>query len=124
MPLGGTLAPDTRVVMFTPLMPSDEKEEAYAPQFSPTTGPPSKPVRLAFGALVIKQRLGLIDWGTVEQIREKQYLQLFLGSAGYSSKARFDPSMMVHFRKGQPSQRVAIHRDRSDQARRTDRRAR
>jgi len=56
-------------------------------------------VRLAFGALFIKQRLGLSDEETVEQIRENAYMQFFLGFAGYSSKAPFDPSMMVHFRK-------------------------
>jgi hypothetical protein len=56
-------------------------------------------VRLAFGALFIKQRLGLTDEETVEQIRENAYMQFFLGFAGYSSKAPFAPSMMVHFRK-------------------------
>jgi len=45
------------------------------------------------------QRLGLTDEETVEQIRENGYMQFFLGFAGYSSKAPFDPSMMVHFRK-------------------------
>jgi hypothetical protein len=70
-----------------------------ASQFNPTTGAPAKPVRLAFGALFIKQRLGLTDEETVEQIRENGYMQFFLGFAGYSSKAPFDPSMMVHFRK-------------------------
>jgi hypothetical protein len=55
-------------------------------------------VRLAFGALFIKQRLGLTDEETVEQIRENAYMQFFLGFAGYSSKPPFDPSMMVHFR--------------------------
>jgi len=71
----------------------------YAPQFNSTTGAPAKPVRLAFGALFIKQRLGLSDEETVEQIRENAYMQFFLGFAGYSSKSPFDPSMMVHFRK-------------------------
>ena len=80
-------------------MPSEELEETYAPQFSPTTGAPAKPVQLAFGALFIKQRLGLADEETVEQIREIAYMQFFLDFAGYSSKAPFDPSMMVHFRK-------------------------
>ena len=80
-------------------MPWEELEETYAPQFNPTTGAPAKPVRLAFGALFIKQRLGLTDEETVEQIRENAYMQFFLGFAGYSSKAPFDPSMMVHFRK-------------------------
>ena len=80
-------------------MPWEELEETYAPQFSPTTGAPAKPVRLAFGALFIQQRLGLTDEETVEQIRENAYMQYFLGFACYSSKAPFDPSMMVHFRK-------------------------
>ena len=48
--------------------------------------------------LFIKQRLGLSDEETVEQIRENPYLQVFLGFAGYSTKAPFDLSMMVHFR--------------------------
>jgi IS5 family transposase len=99
VPFGGTLDPDNRWVLFSSLMPWEELEETYAPQFSPTTGAPAKSVRLAFGALFIKQRLGLSDEETVEQIRENAYLQFFLGFAGYSSKAPFDPSMMVHFRK-------------------------
>ena len=99
VPFGGTLAPDNRWVLFSRLMPWEELEETYAPQFNPTTGAPAKPVRLAFGALFIKQRLDLSDEETVEQIRENAYMQFFLGFAGYSSKSPFDPSMMVHFRK-------------------------
>ena len=99
VPFGGTLDPDNRWVLFSRLMPWEELEETYAPQFNPTTGAPAKPVRLAFGALFIKQRLGLSEEETVEQIRENAYMQFFLGFAGYSSKLPFDPSMMVHFRK-------------------------
>jgi hypothetical protein len=99
VPFGGTLDPNNRWVVFSSLLPWEELEETYAPQFSPTTGAPAKSVRLAFGALFIKQRLGLTDEETVEQIRENAYMQFFLGFAGYSSKAPFDPSMMVHFRK-------------------------
>ena len=99
MPFGGILDPANRWVLFSSLMPWEELEATYAPQFSPTTGAPAKPVRLALGALFIKQRLGLIDEETVEQIRENAYMQFFLGFAGYSSKIPFDPSMMVHFRK-------------------------
>jgi len=99
VPFGGSLDPNNRWVVFSSLMPWEELEETYAPQFSPTTGAPAKSVRLAFGALFIKQRLGLTDEETVEQIRENAYMQFFLGFAGYSSKAPFDPSMMVHFRK-------------------------
>jgi len=96
---GGTLDSDKRWVTFSSLMPWEELEATYAPQFSPTTGAPAKSVRLAFGALFIKQRLGLTDEKTVEQIRENAYMQFFLGFAGYSSKAPFDPSMIVNFRK-------------------------
>ena len=99
IPFGGILDPDNRWVVFSSLMPWDELEDTYAPQFNPTTGAPAKPVRQAFGALFIKQRLGLTDEETVEQIRENAYMQYFLGFSGYSSKAPFDPSMMVHFRK-------------------------
>jgi IS5 family transposase len=99
VPFGGTLDPKNRWVLFSSLMPWEELEATYAPQFSPTTGAPAKPVRLAFGALFIKQRLGLTDEETVEQIRENAYMRFFLGFAGYSRKAPFDPSMMVHFRK-------------------------
>ena len=102
VPFGGTLDPNNRCVVFSSLMPWEELEEIYAPQFSPTTGAPAKSVRLAFGALFIKQRLGLTDEETVEQIRENAYMQFFLGFVGYSSKAPFDPSMMVHFRKRFP----------------------
>lgn len=77
VPFGGTLDPDNRWVLFSTLMPWEELEETYAPQFSPTTGAPAKSVRLAFGALFIKQRLGLTDEETVEQIRENIYLQFF-----------------------------------------------
>jgi hypothetical protein len=100
-------------VLLATLIPSDEIEEVYATQLSPTTGAPAKPAHLAFGALFIKQRLALTDEETVEQIRENPYLQFFLGFASYSTKAPFDPSMMVHFRKAQPSRRVAIFRGRS-----------
>jgi hypothetical protein len=99
VPFGGMLDPENRWVLFATLMPSDEIEEAYAPQFSPTIGAPAKPARLAFGALFIKQRLGLSDEETVEQIRENGYMQFFLSFAGYSSKAPFDPLVIVYFRK-------------------------
>ena len=79
MPFGGTLDPDNRWVNFSALMPWVELEETYATQFNPTTGAPAKPVRVAFGALFIKQRLGLTDEETVEQIRENAYMQYFLG---------------------------------------------
>jgi IS5 family transposase len=81
--------PNNLWAVFSSLMPWDELEETYALRFSSTTGAPAKSVRLAFGALFIKQRLGLTDEETVEQIRENAYMQFCLGFAGYSSKAPF-----------------------------------
>lgn len=56
-------------------------------------------MRIALGALVIKERLGLSDEETVEQIRENPYLQYFLGYESFRCEAPFEASMMVHFRK-------------------------
>jgi hypothetical protein len=44
---------------------------------------------VAFGALYIKQKLGLTDEETVHQIRENAYMHYFLGFAGYVAKAPF-----------------------------------
>jgi len=62
-------------------------------------GPPAKSVRVALGALIIKERLGTSDRETVEQIKENPYLQYFLGFKEYSDKAPFHPTMFVNFRK-------------------------
>jgi Transposase domain (DUF772) len=51
------------------------------------------------GALIIKERLGLSDRETVEQIRENPYLQYFVGLNKYSNEAPFEASMLVHFRQ-------------------------
>jgi transposase, IS5 family len=59
----------------------------------------AKPARVAFGALIIKETLGLTDEETVEQIRENPYLQYFLGFKKYTNKKPFDPSLMVRFRQ-------------------------
>lgn len=65
--------------------------------FNPTTDAPAKFVRMAFGALFIKQRLGLTDEESAELIQENAYVQFFLGFSGDFSKAAFELSMMVHF---------------------------
>ncbi|MCP9909469.1 hypothetical protein KBZ15_06020 [Cyanobium sp. BA20m-p-22] len=75
----------------------EQLEETYAPHFNPATGAPAKPVRMAYGAYFINQRIGLSNEETVEQIREYAYIAVSLGFAGYSSIAPFAPSMVVHF---------------------------
>jgi len=100
LPFGGKLRSDNRWVVKAKLIPWDEFEESYSKNFSSNgQGAPSKPVRIALGALIIKERLGTSDEETVEQIRENPYLQYFLGSHAYQEEALFDPSMFVHFRK-------------------------
>jgi hypothetical protein len=54
---------------------------------------------MALGALIIKEKLGISDRETVEQIRENPYLQYFIGQSTYSNELPFDPSLLVHFRQ-------------------------
>jgi IS5 family transposase len=82
------LDPDNRWLLFHLLMPLEEMEDTYAPQFSSTTGAPANSVRMAFGALFIKQRLGLSDEEIVEQIRENPYMQFFLALLAIPVKRR------------------------------------
>jgi len=62
-------------------------------------GAPALPSRVALGALLIKERLGLTDRETVEAIQENPYLQFFLGKEEFSHERPFDASVMVDFRK-------------------------
>ena len=61
-------------------------------------GAPAKSGRIAFGTLMIKERLRVTDEETVEQIAETPYLQYFWGLCEYRQEWLLDPSMMVHFR--------------------------
>ena len=62
-------------------------------------GRPSKDIRIALGALIIQQTLGVSDEETVQQIEENLYLQYFIGIKKYTNQRPFDPSLMVWFRK-------------------------
>jgi hypothetical protein len=100
LPFGGKLSGDNRWVRLADIIPWDLAESFYAEQFSQNPqGPSAKPARLALGALIIKERLGVSDEEAVEQIRENPYLQYFLGLYEFRDQAPFDPSMYVHFRK-------------------------
>ena len=99
LPFGGRLRSDNRWVTLAKLIPWDEFEDKYASLFSEDQGSPAKPFRMALGALIIKERLGITDEETVEQIRETPYLQYLIGLTEYRDEAPFDSSMMVHFRK-------------------------
>ena len=100
LPFGGKLRSDNRWVRLAKLIPWDEFETDYCKTLSDSEfGPPAKSVRVALGALIIKERLGTSDRETVEQIRENPYLQYFLGYKQYEYCEPFEPSMFVYFRK-------------------------
>ena len=99
LPFGGKLSGENRWVKLAEVIPWESFESEYAEQFSQTMGAPAKPFRVALGALIIKEKLGVSDEETVEQIRENPYLQYFLGFSEYRDTAPFDASMLVHFRQ-------------------------
>lgn len=98
-PLEGKLSEDNRWVIMAELIPWSEFEEEYATLFSEEMGAPAKSFRMALGALIIKEKLGISDRETVEQIIENPYLQYFIGMSAYSNETPFDASMLVHFRE-------------------------
>jgi len=79
--------------------PRYEAELLYAKKFPSKKVAPPLTVRMALGSLIIKEKLGLSDDETIEQIRENPYLQYFIGLESYQHEAPFDGSMLTHFRK-------------------------
>lgn len=99
LPFGGKLNKRNRWVRLAEMVPWEKVEKSYSEHFSGKgMGAPAKSAQIAFGALIIKERLGITDEETVEQISENPYLQYFLGLREYQQEPLFDPSMMVHFR--------------------------
>ena len=99
LPIGTKLSQENRWVVMANLIPWEEFEEEYARLFSEEMGAPALPFRMALGSLIIKEKLGISDRETVEQIRENPYLQYFIGLKSYSFEAHYNASMLVHFRK-------------------------
>jgi hypothetical protein len=99
LPFEGKLSEDNRWVIMASLIPWSEFEDEYASIFSEEIGAPAKSFRMALGALIIKEKLGISDRETVEQIKENPYLQYFIGISSYSNETPFDASMLVHFRQ-------------------------
>ena len=100
MPFNGGLRSDNRWIKIAKFIPWEDFEILYSKSLSGSQmGSPALSVRIAIGALIIKERLGTSDEETVEQIRENPYLQYFLGFKGYKDEAPFHPTMFVHFRK-------------------------
>jgi hypothetical protein len=104
LPSCGKLSASNRWVKMAQVIPWSEFESEYAENFPTEMGAPAKSWRMALGALIIKEKLGISDRETVEQIRENPYLQYFIGQSSYSNELPFDPSLLVHFR-----QRISPH---------------
>ncbi|SDI35772.1 IS5 family transposase [Natribacillus halophilus] len=100
LPFGGKLNPDNRWVVLASMIPWWKVEEAYMETLKDLTqGNQAYSVRMALGALIIKEKLDTSDRETVEQITENPYLQYFLGLPEFTETAPFDGSSMTHFRK-------------------------
>ncbi len=99
LPVAMQLSSDNRWVIMAELIPWSEFESEYAEKFSEKMGAPAKPFRMALGALIIKETLGISDRETVQQIKENPYLQYFIGLSEYSNDSPFEASMMVYFRE-------------------------
>ena len=99
LPFGGKLSNTNRWVELARIMPWELIEKCYAQSLSGSgQGAPAMSGRMAYGALIIKERLGVTDAESVLQIQENPYLQYFLGLHEYRDQEPFNSSMMVHFR--------------------------
>jgi len=104
LPFGGSLLASNRWVRLAQMIPWGQFEESYCSNLSKSgQGPPAFSVRMALGALIIKERLGVTDEECVEQIRENPYLQYFCGLKAFTTEPPFHPTMFVHFRKRFPA---------------------
>jgi len=99
MPFSGKLNPENRWVKLAQIVPWELAEQIYADAFCDDFGAPALSARVALGALLIKEREGLTDRGTVATIQENPYMQFFIGLEEFTDEPAFDASLMVDFRK-------------------------
>ena len=92
------LDPENRWIVLSKIVPWDEIENKYKSLFA-DEGAPGKAIRLALGALIIKERLSLTDEETMQNITENPYLQFFLGFEQFGTQKPFTQSSMTYFRK-------------------------
>ena len=98
-PMGLHMNPDNRWIQMADKIPWALFEVKYAGLFPSDTGNVAKPLRMAFGSLIIQNRFRYPDREFVEQITENPYLQYFIGLPGYQDTPPFDASTLVLFRK-------------------------
>ncbi|MBQ9415824.1 MAG: IS5 family transposase [Clostridia bacterium] len=98
LPFNGKLDEKNRWIVLAGKMPWKEIDEYYAEKMS-EFGRGAFSSRLAFGSCIIKEYCHFSDEETVQAIAENPYLQYFVGLKEFTSKALFDASMIVHFRR-------------------------
>ena len=97
-PFGGKLSADNRWVKLSRVIPWDQIEERYAARFG-KCGNVAIPLRVALGALIIREKCGFTDEETVVNLSENNYMQYFVGYTEFRPGQPFAPSLMVEFRK-------------------------
>jgi hypothetical protein len=93
-----TLDPNNRWVQRAKIVPWEMAEKKYTHTFR-KNGRPAKDIRMALGALLIKEYLKCSDEDVVQSISEQPYLQHFIGLKKFTNQPPFDPSLMVWLRK-------------------------
>ena len=106
-PMGLHMNPENRWIKMADSIPWEVFEKKYKRLFKVKTGNVAKPLRTAFGALIIQTKFQYSDRELVEQITENPYLQYFIGLPGYQEEAPFDASTLVLFRKRINAQMIA-----------------
>ncbi len=97
LPFGVKLDRNNRWIKLADFIPWHLAEERYAKKFPSKRGAPALNVRMALGSLIIKEKIGLTDVETVEQIKENPYHHYVIGLEGYQYAAPFDASSMSYF---------------------------
>lgn len=108
LPFLGTLDPGNRWMILANEIPWTVVEDEYSRTMDAIMGAGTINARIAFGALIIKEKLHITDEETVQQIKENPYLQCFLGYHAFITEEPFNPSMMVHFRLRFPMETVSM----------------
>lgn len=101
-PKGLTMNRENRRIKKAELISWSEFEQEYEETFLNTIRIVAKIFRMAFGSLLIQKEYGYSNEETVNQIQENPYVCL----PGYQDAKPFDSSLMLHFRRRLPAQRL------------------
>ena len=90
---GDGLDPPNRWLKLFQLIPWDVMKERYGKLFARNRADP-RPIsaRVAFGSLIVQQRLSVTDIEMVSFMQENPSVQAFLGYSAFSTERPFDPS--------------------------------